>query len=148
MSQERWRESWSRLPAECRAWYDPWDYSLSRNQELDAQLTEPPRRPWHKEMAFFVWCLRRLHTEIGHKITVLGKMHVLWLPGNCVVQNSQINKFPLTTLMWQVLCWVLGMEQWARQTWPLPSWCLFWVGEMEINKLEYIKLLLNVRWVL
>ena len=25
---------------------EPWDHDLSRNQELDAQLTEPPWHPW------------------------------------------------------------------------------------------------------
>jgi len=44
------RESSSRLPTECGAQcaarsHDPWDHDLRWNQELDAQPTEPPKRP-------------------------------------------------------------------------------------------------------
>ena len=44
------REDLSRLSTEHRAWgrvwsHDPWDHGLHRDQESDAQPTEPPRGP-------------------------------------------------------------------------------------------------------
>lgn len=49
-------------------------------------------------MAFFARYLKKLHSETGHKIIVGGTVCVLWLQGNCMIQNS-FNKFSLNAAM-------------------------------------------------
>lgn len=44
--------------------------------------------------------IKKLHSETGHKIIVGGKVCVLWLQGNCMIQNS-FNKFSLNAAMCQ-----------------------------------------------
>ena len=63
--------------APCGAWtHEPWDHDLSRNQESDAQLTEPPRRPQNSCKLLLFW-----HISLSPPLLVPSKVKHFCLLG-------------------------------------------------------------------